>query len=1008
VAKSRASDNAMQERVGGPTNQQTQRADTRQRTTFGNRFRFLARVLGLTGLLAIPAGWVLAADALSVPAARTGLGVGAAVSEFFQRVGALLESAYTLTTDGSGLAQIGAICLLVGVVAVGLVLLTELVGGLFLVAGRKTAVGTNMMIQIGLAVALAVIVNLISGTSYRRYDLTRDSQFTLDSGLITELKTLRANSPTTVVVLQLHKPAGVLSDKPDAYDHAAERKVVEKVKDLVGQLREFGPQFNVVTLNVEDEYYERDVRELSRKRPGLADAISNAPENSIFFYADEKVYKAPRADAERLPPTTTLPDPDDSAKSLVYQAPVTRLGFADFYRLDKTGSREATATERDGLAGVAGGLAFAPGVRGRGNLVLIPRGKQAFIRKVLALEERKPKVALAVIHPLLASQGGTVDQYTSLGLRKSLEANGFEVADVILKRWTRDLPPAADTFAEYELDRAEARYNLLNLVVANREEQIRELSELVPKTEKELAGAAAAKTTAERNQLLASATRRLQQFVRGARLRPDPEVLRKILAKLAEIVPEGLAELRRDLTEITPQLAEATAKYRELLRNERATESRRQTDVKAKLGQYVSDCDILIIPRMTIVNISREDLITSSLYNLSKEQAEVVKEFVKAGKPVLFAVGPTNVDRRGGGSDADDVEKLLPQLGIELGRQTILTDVEGQAIAERQNDVLGASVDVPPLVFDLAPTWFKLTDQSFAVLLNKELPEVVLSKLTPLKDKELQRADLESELAKLLSADEKDKFLNLILNHATRAKPTNPVNAAFLVTARSVDRKLNVKKSGYRPVYLVPGMAEKLPFAAEIASTVRESWNEERPLMDESDGPPKYDPSKPGDPKKGTRDEERRGPFPIGVAVEVKVPVDWFDSPTDPTAFGKHYAVAAALAPTDFGLYAIGMTLAGEAVKRPTVRVVALGHGGIFTGEKLDPGQEVLLLSCLNWQLKRDDRLPSDVPDEQKWRYPRADLTQREFFVWWWATFLGLPVLTIYFGLITLMIRKVR
>jgi hypothetical protein len=63
-------------------------------------------------------------------------------------------------------------------------------------------------------------------------------------------------------------------------------------------------------------------------------------------------------------------------------------------------------------------------------------------------------------------------------------------------------------------------------------------------------------------------------------------------------------------------------------------------------------------------------------------------------------------------------------------------------------------------------TWFKLTDQSLETLRNKNLPEGVLSRLTPLKDKELQRINLESELARLLSADEKDKFLNLIVNHA--------------------------------------------------------------------------------------------------------------------------------------------------------------------------------------------------------------------------------------------------
>jgi hypothetical protein len=66
------------------------------------------------------------------------------------------------------------------------------------------------------------------------------------------------------------------------------------------------------------------------------------------------------------------------------------------------------------------------------------------------------------------------------------------------------------------------------------------------------------------------------------------------------------------------------------------------------------------------------------------------------------------------------------------------------------------------------PALFKLTDQSLDTLRNKNLPEVVLSKLKPLKDKELQRADFERELGRLLSADEKDKFLTLISNHASK------------------------------------------------------------------------------------------------------------------------------------------------------------------------------------------------------------------------------------------------
>ncbi|HET6572982.1 MAG TPA: hypothetical protein VFG68_05215, partial [Fimbriiglobus sp.] len=213
----------------------------------------------------------------------------------------------------------------------------------------------------------------------------------------------------------------------------------------------------------------------------------------------------------------------------------------------------------------------------------------------------------------------------------------------------------------------------------------------------------------------------------------------------------------------------------------------------------------------------------------------------------------------------------------------------------------------------------------------------------------------------------------------------------------------------------------------EIMHTGRDSWNESQPVPEDGTVP-KFDPARPDDPKKGTRDEERRGPFPVGVAVETPVPADWFDPtglpvyalpraaavgvaavyPNAPAGLGEAYPTAALALPLDKGLLAAGLTLAARKVERPTVRIVALGHGGLFTGKRLDPAQQTLLLHTLNWQLRRDDRLPTDMPENEKWRYPRADLSGREFFAWRWLTFAGLPLLTAYFGLIALMVRKVR
>jgi hypothetical protein len=893
------------------------KTDTRQRTTLGNRFRFLVRVLGLTGGLALPVGWVLAGDAL--PAWPPGP-AREAVPSYGDSLLSLAEKAPELTT------RIGVIALLAGGAAVALLLLVELFGGLFLVAGRKTAVGTNSALQVALAAALLVVVNAISFGTYWRWDLTRDKQFTLAPELVGELKKLRPDSPTTVVVLQLHKTAGTLSDKPDAYDSAAERKVVEKVKDLVDQLREFGPRFNVAVLDVQEEGYERQLRELTRTRPGLAEAVAAAPENSLFFYPDGKVQRRPRAEADKLAAgKPVLADPADPTRGLVYTGPIGRMSFTDFLQLDKTASKEATPAEREELAGLAGGTAFAPGVRGKGNLVLLPRGPAAFVRKVLALEERMPRVGLAVIHPLLTSRE-SYDEYTAAGLRKALEANGFEVTEVILKRWGRGGPPtpAADGYEEYELDRVESRYNLFTLLVSDRELAVKQLAVLQKRID--------TAPIAELDRLFG------RQLGRRLETENDRRLIRQIVDANVQVRQEELAEFTKALAELTPR-------YKEAFSNERAVENRRLTDLKAKLGAAVADCDLLIVPRLTVVDLARGDVITPSLFNLAKEQAEVVKEFVKAGKPVLFALGPTNVDRRGGfgGPEADDVEKLLPQLGVELGRQTLVTPVEAEAMAERQNEVLGSSVDVPALVFD---------------------------------------------------------------RPASESKPLNPVATAYRVTARAVDRQLEVKKGGFRPVYVSKGTADRLPFAAEIAFSPADAWNEEKPLP-EDDAVPKFDPAKPGDPKKGTRDEERRGPFPVGVAVETPIPVDWLDQ-DKATGFGPASAAAAAALPFDHGLSAAVVSAAAEVVKRPTVRIVALGHGGLFTGKRLDPAAETLLLHAVNWQLRRDDRLPAEVADGDKWRFPRVDLSARQFRVWHLATFLGLPALIAYFGMIALMVRKVR
>ena len=98
---------------------------------------------------------------------------------------------------------------------------------------------------------------------------------------------------TTIVVYQRHKTFGPLNERPDAYDFAAERKVVEKINDLVEQFRELGPRFRVEVLDVEEEGFNRKLEQLTQNAKELRDAIDSASENSIFIASGDLSQRAP-------------------------------------------------------------------------------------------------------------------------------------------------------------------------------------------------------------------------------------------------------------------------------------------------------------------------------------------------------------------------------------------------------------------------------------------------------------------------------------------------------------------------------------------------------------------------------------------------------------------------------------------------------------------------------------------------------------------------------------------
>jgi hypothetical protein len=136
---------------------------------------------------------------------------------------------------------------------------------------------------------------------------------------------------------------------------------------------------------------------------------------------------------------------------------------------------------------------------------------------------------------------------------------------------------------------------------------------------------------------------------------------------------------------------------------------------------------------------------------------------------------------------------------------------------------------------------------------------------------------------------------------------------------------------------------------------------------------PKFERPKPDDPNRGTVNEKRRGPFPVGVAVKTKLPADWFPGTPGQTP--------------------------------PTVRLAVIGHGGIFIANTLSPLREKLLLDTCNWLLGREDLLNKDY---QTWKFPRLQMSDNEQSLWKLGTRVGLPLMFVYLGLVMFFIRRMR
>jgi hypothetical protein len=309
-------------------------------------------------------------------------------------------------------------------------------------------------------------------------------------------------------------------------------------------------------------------------------------------------------------------------------------------------------------------------------------------------------------------------------------------------------------------------------------------------------------------------------------------------------------------------------------------------------------------------------------------QVDAIKDFIKSGKPVLACFGPDKEPPDSMeppvGPERDGLEELLSQLGIRLGKQVVLFDDEAEAFSDRpqDRDFTAATVQVPPLEFDWKP--------------GEGRP-----------------------LGKALAAGELED---------------NPIKKSLKVTAHSLgrDKKFELRLRHPRPVYFEPTAGQDRNYDATFLLTSPASWNDDQPFPT-TKRTPHYERPKPNDPDNGTVDMKRRGPFPIGVAVEVTLPADWYASDN--------------AAPTS------------------KVRIAAIGQGHFFVGTELSPAKEKLVVDVCNWLLGRDDQLPQE---KRAWSFPRAHLTERDRFLWQWCIPLALPVTFIYLGFVVFLVRRVR
>jgi hypothetical protein len=675
-----------------------------------------------------------------------------------------------------------------GALLVALAVAVEVRGAHAPVLSARGQMGSSAFLQVLLALVLLVGINVFSFLHHRRFDLTRESEFSElrrkpAESLDFRQDLARLTGETRIVVYRGGRPFGQLAEKQDNYGAAAARKIVAKVRDNVEQFQDLGPRFHVEVLDIQDDDYQDKLKTLKTEAPRLAEAIEEAPEDSIFFYADGKVQ---------------------------------RLAFHDVYQLDRKASQEADS--------------------GRGNLVLHYQGVEPFARKVLDVEEKRPRIGLAVIHEILGLENADeVNKELGMaGVKKALVSRGFDTRDIILKKWGDGPPePAVLTYGENRYEKLESEIAELDDTIKVRTEKIKDLQDekkFWAEGSEQEANARVNKRYAivieDDDELLVDRARvEAVEKKTGRKIKTLPVTteVRQLYIKHNVEPPLALYQLslQREQSE-----RDALAKEQKGLNVEDLSEQRRISDLRAKFNRMLADCDLLIVPRATLFNVARSDRIANGIYKLDDGQISAIRDFMRSGKPVLFCLGPTNeppgrLDPFESGTDR--LETLLTDLGFKLPKQTILFNVETKSFGERRGAllILGSKVEVPAVEFDWKPGG---------------RPGVI---------KESGKG--------------------------------NPIRTSIGLAARSVGggQGLELRLRHPRPVYLTDAEG-KAKDEAVFMMTSPDAWNEPQPYPTR-ERTPRYEPPKKGDPDIGTVAEERQGQFPVGVAAEVKVPNSWRD-----------------------------------------------------------------------------------------------------------------------------------